>query len=381
MRLWKLLTSAAIVFSAAEAGGQVLTCATGSAEQCNGVHFHVQVWNPETKGFAEIFGQNSFANVEACEALRKHEMAVNQAALEHLARTAPRLKAQAAKYGPCHCDMTGVKVDPHYLDEQQRAAQLRRDREAKLAMLKLLLEHDLALDSDLARAHISAPPARVRAPYWSREAVAVAVDGSHLLDPASASVKETSISAERRASTAGATLAPLEARYATAVAAAEGTSAAETAIPFIDAEMSRMSALLESVAVADGDTSALLEASNERLQVLTNLVRVIESGGSRTRLAAAAQAAVGESDRRALIQRLFGELVAAHWAPENASAMLFTMPPDVARDPVSVLRDASRKYSLDQRKLALFALLARSASLTDSEGIWLSGIADTHLNP
>jgi hypothetical protein len=380
MRLRRLVTSAAIFVFVTSAHAQVLTCATGTADQCNGVHFHVQAWNPETKGFTEIYGQNSFANVEACEAVRKHEMTVNESAIAHLSRTAPRLKAQATKYGPCHCDMTGVRSDPHFLDDEQRAAQMRRDREMKLAMLELLLDHELPLDSDLARAHISAPAARVRAPYWTRDVMLPELKGDHLLDPERVKLLETVIDGVRRPSTAGASLAPTDVRY-DATLVAGGDAAAADVNPFIDAEMTRINTMLEGLASAEGDTGALLEASNDRIQVLTNLARVIESGGGRSRLSSRSKAAKSDSERLALIRALFGELVATHWAPQKVSDMVFTLPAEVNRDPVAVLRDTSGKFTNDQKRIALFAQLARSASLTDSEEIWLSGIADANLVP
>lgn len=386
MRIDLRVAALALLAFASPAAAQVLTCTTNASDQCNGVHYHVQLWNPETKGFAEIFGHNTFSTLQACEAAKKHEETINQNALAHLAKVAPRLKAQPAKFGPCHCDMTRTRSDPHYLEDAQRVQLMRRERELKLMMLELLLDNELTLDSDLARAHISTPSSRVLASYWPRELVVPEIKGNKLLDPDRSQAKDTTVQVSRTQSTAGANLAPVEvvfdpAMFARSVSKGSGDATASAAGPaFINDEISRINAVIENVAQSNSDDAgAILEACNERIQVLTNLARLAETAGQRSRLAAAIGSARGEEARVKTVRALFGDRVSQHWSPSKPADLVFPVPSDIGNDPVAALRDSSERYTAEQKKLALYLVLARNATLTDTQQIWLAGIADAQL--
>ena len=65
----------------------------------------------------------------------------------------------------------------------------------------------------------------------------------------------------------------------------------------------------------------------------------------RSRLAVAARDALEESDRLALIGRLFGDSITPHWAPKDAADVIFEIDPAVAAEPERALRDTLMRIS------------------------------------
>src|SRR5581483_3821141 len=88
---------------------QPLTCpqvTNISGRPCEVYHFHVQMYRPDTRGFADLIGINRFASQAACDRAREAQMARNLAVVETMKRVANDQQYQPDHFGPCHCDMT-----------------------------------------------------------------------------------------------------------------------------------------------------------------------------------------------------------------------------------------------------------------------------------
>jgi hypothetical protein len=181
--------------------------------------------------------------------------------------------------------------------------------------------------------------------------------------------------------------APEPAASATPAPAASSTDAATTPVDelaldaadsFISYETQRIQNVLKaSAAISDeGVKSKIFDACMQRTQLLSNLRALIEGSGVKSRLANAARAAREEADRIALVVKLFGPDIAAHWAPKDASDVILPVAAD--DDPEKVVRDASGRYSGDQRKQALYALLARTQP-TEDQQLWLTTVIESFL--
>jgi hypothetical protein len=157
-------------------------------------------------------------------------------------------------------------------------------------------------------------------------------------------------------------------------------SAQETAEKFIKYEKERIQNILRaSAAIEDEQTkSKIFEACMQRIQLLSNLRSLIEGSGMRSRLAAASRVAVQERDRLGLIGRLFGEEVKPHWAPGDAAEVIFEVDRAIAADPERALRDTTGSVSLEQKKRALYLVLAQTQP-TEDQLLWLSGVVDGFL--
>ena len=116
----------------------------------------------------------------------------------------------------------------------------------------------------------------------------------------------------------------------------------------------------------------------QRIQLLSNLRLLIEGSGMRSRLAAAARDAQGESERMAVIARLFGERIRPHWAPKDAADVVFEIDPAIAAEPERALRDTTGGVSTDQKKQALYLVLAQTQP-TEDQRLWLSSIVEGFL--
>ena len=113
----------------------------------------------------------------------------------------------------------------------------------------------------------------------------------------------------------------------------------------------------------------------QRIQLLSNLRSLIQGSGAKSRLATAARNAKSDPDRLALVSKLFGPDVAPHWAPKDAQAVLLSPLPD---DAERVLRDTSGKFSDQQKRRALYELLAHTQP-TEEQQLWLTTVVDTFL--
>ena len=141
---------------------------------------------------------------------------------------------------------------------------------------------------------------------------------------------------------------------------------------FITFETQRIRDVLKaSSAVTDDSTrSKIVEACMQRIQLLSNLRSLIQGAGTRSRVALAAIGARAESDRIALVTKLFGSDAASHWAPKETDGVVVAPKPEIDNEPGRVLRDSSQQFSEAQKKRALFVFLGR-APATEDQQLWL----------
>ena len=97
MRLPPLLLSIALVTGAAAA--QTLDCPGSSGARCDTFHFHVQMYRPDTRGFAEVWGTNQFASQSSCERARDATMRRNLAVVDHMKRVAKDNNFEPDRFG------------------------------------------------------------------------------------------------------------------------------------------------------------------------------------------------------------------------------------------------------------------------------------------
>ena len=380
----RLSTCAALVALsvALPALGQGLTCTTSGSDRCAVVHYHVQEWSAETKQVTELYGINSFSSTSACEAARRADIASNQAAVDYLTRVAPRARATPNRYGPCHCDQTGMKSDPHYLDDDRRVAQLRTDRELRLQLMNLLVDNNTPADSTLVRALFETPRG-ASGSQWPRFVTPPAASTQKLLDPEHTAMKESTVTATSTAGIAGTKAELVEVKFDPTLTRAEAplVEEGEGGNPFIDQEMLRLGTILSDAGSLpdSGDKERLLETLNRRTLMLSNLARLIESSGPRSALTAATTAATSDEARMALIRKLFGTVVGAHWSARKPSDFAFDVPTAINTDPVGKLRDNSGKVNADDRRLALYVFLSQNPSLTEAQEAWARGIIESML--
>jgi hypothetical protein len=170
---------------------------------------------------------------------------------------------------------------------------------------------------------------------------------------------------------------PVQASSTTQPEAKEAEEAAES---FISYETQRIQNVLKaSSAITDASVkSRIFEACQERIQLLSNLRTLIEGSGVRSRLATAARGAQSEPDRVAFVSRLFGAAIAKPWAPKDASDVILEPLPDVESDPERVLRDGGGRFNDQQKRRALYTLLARYQPTGDQQ-LWLITVIDSFL--
>jgi hypothetical protein len=377
----RLLLIALLAAASGPAAAQTLTCATAASGDCSLVHYHVRYWDPRTKVSLEILGQNDFATMDACEQARARDEARNRAAIDHLLRVAPRMKTAPNVYGACHCDPTWTMGDPAFLPEATRLQLGRSARSIDLAMLNVLVEHDLPADGELARRY-EPTPSTFRSAEWPLGVVpATPSSGDHALGEAPEPLMETTVSAQAPVGAEPTRLALKEITYADVAGLTITETAAAPAATgpdFLGSEIARFAALLERVdAMTQKDV--VIDSCQERVQVLSNLQRLIETAGPASRLARANRDRVADADRLRLVSELFGETVAARWAPADPGAMDIAIPAVIDGDPLAVLRDTGGKFDGDQRKLALYRFLAGDANLTESQEVWLASLIEKQL--
>ena len=157
-------------------------------------------------------------------------------------------------------------------------------------------------------------------------------------------------------------------------------SAQETAEQFVSYEFDRITTIVAAASNLADETvkSQIIAASQERAQLLSNLRLLIQGSGMRSRLAAAAREARQESERLALVAKLFGNDVTPHWAPADATDAIFEIDPAIAAEPERVLRDTTGAYTIQQKKQALYVALTRPDT-TESQRLWLGGIVEDFL--
>jgi hypothetical protein len=434
----RFLTVAVWLGVAATGSAQpVLVCPTAPAGRtCDVYHYHVQLYRPDTKQFVELSGGNQFATQAACDRARDAQVAANAKVVEYFRDVREQRQYEADRIGPCHCDMTIDRAAPNYLTDLQRGAQLRAAEEARLRVREKLLDNKLTSDSEIVRGLWTAPPVTpllegprlVPLPQSAPAPVltatedlrstksvdvtkpAVAALDLPLVDiapmpppapepPQTGGPAPSAAPASTPASTPAATPAPeppadevavtapaeqehpaADAPTPSTVPEEDAVSAEETAERFVSYETQRIQNVLRAAgAIADEEVkSKIFEACMQRIQLLSNLRLLIEGSGMRSRLAAAARDAQGESERLSVITHLFGERIGPHWAPKDAADVVFVVPPEIAAAPERALRDTTGSVTTEQKKQALYLVLAQTQP-TEDQRLWLSSIVEGFL--
>ncbi len=416
----------AAALAALGVAAQPLTCpAAPAGRPCDVFHFHVQMFRPDTRAFTEIYAGPQFATQVACDRAREQQVAANQKVAGFFRDVKKQERYMPDRVGVCHCDMTDERSSGTYLNADQRVLQLRMAEEIRLRVRERLLDEKIATDSELMRALYSDPPstpalgtpklvpmpAIVAVPLVTAaedlqptrtldtSKPTVAAMDLPLIDIGAASAPAVSEGEASPSSEAGisgpAPLPPAEEPpfEETRVEAQEAVeeiedlpsedeqqSVEETAERFISYETQRIQNVLRaSSAIADENVKTkIFQACMERIQLLSNLRLLIEGSGMRSRLATAAREAQTEAQRLVLVAQLFGEGVKAHWAPSDASDVIFEIDPSVAAEPERALRDSTGRFTSDQKQQALYVVLAQTQP-TEDQRLWLSAVVDGFL--
>ncbi|HEX6095463.1 MAG TPA: hypothetical protein VF432_03985 [Thermoanaerobaculia bacterium] len=419
--------------AALNAAAQALTCPPAPAGRpCGAFHYHVQMFRPDTRAFTEIYGGPRFASQAACDRAREQQVAANQKVAGYFRDVKKEERYQADRIGTCHCDMTGEKSSATYLTADQRALQLRGAEDIRLRVRERLLDEKIAADSELMRALYSDPPSTpiLGAPKLVPVAAVVptppttvaedlkatktldatkptivamdlplvdigppapapaVAEASPPADPAAPSPSEPAppaveppVEETRVEETPAVEEAPAEVEAEADALSEEDQQAAEqTAERFISYETQRIQNVLRaSSAIADETVKTrIFQACMERIQLLSNLRLLIEGSGMRSRLATAARDAQTEAQRLELVAQLFGDSVKPHWAPSDASDVVFEIESSVAAEPERALRDSTGRFTSDQKKRALYLVLAQTQP-TEDQRLWLSTVVEGFL--
>ena len=431
MRRFFLTLSGAMALAASgisPALAQPLLCppvAAVAGRPCETYHYHVQFFKPDTREFVEVYGINQFASMAACDRARDVQFKRNMVIVEFF-HTQRRDWWLPDKVGQCHCDMTVERASPNALTEATRAQQVHDAEEIRQRVRERLLDAKAPPDGELIRNMaplvsttpliggpkvVSMPPpvaATITASSPDDLRITKAVDttasSASSLDlpladiplpgigapeavvagpsvpapstpapqtPAPASISE---SQPQPAPAPQPVPAPLE-QVAVAADEPEPPAPEDVADAFVSYESQRIQNVLKvSGSIGDETIKAqVLEACTQRIQLLSNLRSIIVGSGAKSRLVGAANVAKKESDRLAIVAKLFGSDVPQHWAPKDAEDVIFD--PGVT-DPERVLRDNAS--SDQQKRHALYALLATS-SPTEQQQLWLNSVIEVLL--
>ena len=422
----------AILLASAGSGvvlAQPLTCpavSTATGRPCEAFHYHVQMYRPDTRAFVEVYGVNQFASQAACDRARDAQFKRTMAVVE-LYRARDNQQYQPDRVGPCHCDMTVERSSPNYLTDIQRLAQVKTAEEIRQRVRERLLDQDVPSDAEVVRGLVppAAPNALVSGPKLvpmpqraatsevtrpaadlkATKAVDASTTSTAALDlplvdipiagmpppaePPSVAAPggaegTTTTTAEAAVATPAPAPVPPPAPapapvQATEVVEPEAPPVEDAADAFVSYETQRIQNVLQaSSAISDeAMKSKVLESCMQRIQLLSNLRSLIQGSGTRSRLATAARNATSESERLALVAKLFGSDVPPHWAPKDAADVVLDTH-EIDADPERALRDSGGKFGENQKRHALYALLARTQP-TEEQQLWLTTVIDTFL--
>jgi len=422
------------VIASAAAAQQALVCPaapSAAGRPCETFHYHVQMYRPDTRQFVEVFGVNQFATQASCERAREQQMAAN-AKLASWFKNVREQQYEPDRFGSCHCDMTIDRMSSNFLGDAQRTMQLRAAEEIRLRVRERLLDNKLTSDSELVRdlwadlpitpllsgAKLVPLPPSGPAPVTTTPDDLHATKSLDTTKPAIAALDLPLVDVGTESGAAGVSppetdgglkaaapqdaegeppvetvkvdapeaAAPQETQPEKVVTAedapteADVQSAQETAERFVTYETQRIQSVLRaSATIADEAVkSKIFESCMQRIQLLSNLRLLIEGSGMRSRLAASARAAESETERLALIARLFGDDVKPHWAPRDAADVVYEIEPEVASAPERALRDTTGQFSAQQKKRALYLVLAQTQP-TEDQRLYLSTVIEGFL--
>lgn len=434
-----ILATAVLLAAWSAAAQQGLVCAGAPAGRpCEAFHFHVQMYRPDTKQFVDMTGGTPFATQTSCERAREAHVAANTAVVEFF-RGTKQQQYEADRVGPCHCDMTTDRSSANFLPEPQREAQLRMAEEVRLRVRERLMDNKVTTDSTLIRGlyadlpvtPLLAGPKLVPLPNSAPVAQATSTDelkATRTIDTSKPAVAALDLplveigapppppppvataegtepvpadpTAAAPAPVIETPAAPISETVVDVPATLElapepepvpttnapnnreddSLNAEETAERFISYETQRITNVLKASSSISDEAlkSKIFEACMQRIQLLSNLRLLIEGSGTRSRLATAARRAETEGERLELIGKLFGEEIKPHWAPQDAADVIFDVEPDIVAAPERALRDTTGKFSAEQKKRALYLVLAQTQP-TEDQRLWLSTVVEGFL--
>jgi hypothetical protein len=442
MRSIRLLILGFLATTAAAQQGLVCPTTAAAGRPCEAFHYHVGMYRPDSKQFVEIFGANPFATQAACDRAREAQMEANARVLTDLKgtgeqkyepdrfgpchcdmtidRSSPNFLTDAQRVLQVRgAEEIRLRVREHLLDRglttdagvvrglwtelpvtplagSVKLVPMPQGAGAPLTTTPDDLKATKSIDTskptvaalDLPLMDITAPAAETPAEPAPGTAPATAVPPAPARAPTPAPAPATS-APEAPMETVDVP-APVETRsdpQPVRVVQAENVpteeevqSAQETAEHFVTYETQRIQSVLRaSAAIGDESVkSKIFEACMQRIQLLSNLRLLIEGSGMRSRLAAAARQAESETARLALIARLFGEDIGPHWAPKDAADVVFEVGNELAAAPERALRDTTGTFSGQQKRKALYLVLARTQP-TEDQRLWLSSVVEGFL--
>ena len=434
-----------VVASLSTLSGQPLACppvANITGRPCETFHYHVQMYRPDTRAFAEVYGINQFSTQSACDRARDAEQKRNMAVIDFYRTKKNDNQYQPDRVGPCHCDLTVDKSSSNYLTDAQRLAQMRTAEDIRQRVRERLMDAEVPSDSEILREprpqagvtsllegpRLAPMPARTSVADITRSAddlratrtadssapstvsdlplvdvVPSTTAGGAMPDFAASTMPPAVVQAATAASAAPPASSPAPSTTPVAAAVAEPrpaepsiaaapaspsqagtaepatTSAEEAADAFVSYETQRIQHVLQaSSAITEESIKArVLEACMQRIQLLSNLRSLIQGSGARSRLAAAARNARSEDERLSMVTKLFSSAMQTHWAPKDATDVI--LPPDEAdADPEKMLRDSTNLFTDQQKRRALYSLLAHSQP-TEEQQLWLITVIDSFL--
>jgi hypothetical protein len=400
-------------------------------------HYHVQMFRPDTRGSVELYGINQFASQTACDRARDVQFKRNMAVVEFfhtqrrdwwqadkfgachcdmtIEKTSPNLLTDAGRWAQIQiAEDIRQRVRERLLDAGVLSdAELIRGLAPPLTATPFIGGPKLVTMPQA----VASSPANSPDDLRITKAVDTTPPSTSSLDLPLAEIPLAGIAAPQPASVAGAPVpAPTQAPntdtppppapapqpvltepvsppsptsplptppitppsidpVAELANEADLPAPEDVADAFISYESQRIQNVLKvSGSIGDESIKAqVLEACTQRIQLLSNLRSIIVGSGARSRLVAAAHGAKKESERLAVVSKLFGSDIAPHWAPKDAADVIFD--PGIT-DPEHVVRDAT---SSDQEKRhALYALLATS-SPTEQQQMWLTSVIEALL--
>lgn len=420
--------------ASATAFGQSLMCPPPPAGRpCDAFHYHVQMYRPDTRGFSEFYGGTPFATEAACNRAREQQVAANMKVVDYL-RANKEPKYEPDRVGACHCDMTTERSSATYLAEPQRIAQIRNAEEIRLRVRERLLDRNAPSDSEAVQGLWADPPSTpiLGAPKLvplptapprplvtsaedlqptrtldtakpavaaldipllaiTPEGVGAPPSGAASATPPPAVVEVASAPAptppatepvieERVEPQAEVEIAPPADEEPSVQAGPDEDSPELAAERFIGYETQRIQSVLRASSAISDETmkTKIFEAAMERIQLLSNLRLLIEGSGVRSALATAARDAQTEEQRLALVSRLFGSGIRPHWAPQDAADVVFPIDAELASAPENALRDTTGRFTDEQKKRALYLVLARTQP-AEEQRLWLTTVMEGFL--
>lgn len=383
MRLGRVvvgLLSVASVLGPELAGDVVMA----DSDDCIAWEYPVQVYRPEARRHSELWGLNRFASRDMCERERAREESANAEIVAYILKLAPKARIRKWNYSECRCDRTSTQGSTTYLDDERRATFIRIYHDAKWRIEEEAEDKKLSPQSQTARNFHATPRLELPPGAWPLVSAVPEDSEIRLLDPERTTLMQTTV--EAISADAAPTLdhlslievdfGDLDGAYIVQL----GDEGFQTN-PFISREIARIEQQLPAAFEIDDAVmrEALVEVLQQRLQLLANLDRIIGTAAPTTALVRETSTAAGEAESLALVDKLFGPVVRAHWAPSRLEEIQFEVPTRIADDPVAILR-STEEIDLDTQRLATYLYLIRTPVLTENEELWLAGILEEGLS-